>query len=392
MDKKMYKYIGVLVGLILLLVLVLYVSNNLLGGGKLTYQQVESKLVSAAKNYVKDHPGYLPSFSNESTIISGDALVTGGYMKSPNDYLNISSGVICYANVEVYNIGDGGYNYVPSLTCGDSYQSIRLADKVIVDNEFGINEGSGLYVKSDGYFVDAEGNYDNTEYVFRGEGVNNYVQIDDNLWRIVSINENNEILLIFNGHIQKTSAWDDRYNEDVKKNQGINDYEANGLESRAKEMVMTFYKGEAILNNRENYSDKTKFLLSPMDLCIGKRSPNNEDKTSSLECRTILEDQYVGLLPAYAYMEASLDDNCTHLTSKNCGNYNYLSEFNDYWWLLTANSENTNETYNVATKFVESTLCSYRSNIRPTVLLGSRVIFNEGSGSLVDPYTVKYVE
>ena len=383
MDKKMYKYIGVVVGIIILVIVVLFVYNNLLGGVKLTYLQVESKLVEATKRYVSDHPGYLPSFPNESTIVSGDALVTGGYMKNPNEYLNISSEIICYANVEVYYVKDNFYNYVPSLTCGDSYQSIRLADKVLADNEFGINEGSGLYVKSNGKFVDAEGSYDDAEYVFRGEGgINNYVKIDDNLWRIVSINENSEILLIYNGHIQKTSAWDDRYNEDVKKNQGINDYFDNGLKSRAMEMVESFYEGTAVLNNKEVYSSKTNYLLSPMNLCIGKRSPNNEDKSSALECKTILEEQYVGLLPAYAYMDASLDESCVHLTSKNCGNYNYLSEFDDYWWLLTANSETTHE----------STLCSYKSNIRPTILLGSRVIFAEGSGSLIDPYTVKYVE
>ena len=156
------------------------------------------------------------------------------------------------------------------------------------------------------------------------------------------------------------------------------------------ENALKFYNGEVVLMDKEPYSEKTRYLTVPMSLCVGKRNQTDSDISGSIECQTILENQYVGLLPAYYYMSASLDDSCNSIVSKNCGNYNYLSYFDDYWWLLTANSENTNEAYNISRKFAESTLCSSRSNIRPIIMLGSRAIYDSGDGTENNPYIVKY--
>ena len=142
--------------------------------------------------------------------------------------------------------------------------------------------------------------------------------------------------------------------------------------------------------NKEQYSSKTKYLISPMNLCVGMRDTKDKDISGKTECSKILENQYTGLLPAYYYMSASLDDSCVSIVSRNCGNYNYLSQFDDYWWLLTANAETTNEAYNVSRKAVSSNLCSAKSNIRPTIMLGSRALYESGIGTKTDPYVVKF--
>ena len=390
----MYKYIAILVGLLVLLMLFMWISNLLSGGKTYTYEQVENKMVSACKAYTNDNKGVLPSSPNTSTTVSVSTLVNGGYLDALSSYLNTD--VNCSGSVEIYLASDGEYTYIPSLSCGNKYGTTKLSDKVIADNGYGTVTGSGLYLRLNGSFVYDEdslvsfGSDDEFEYVFRGDEVNNFVAIDDNYYRIVAINSNNDMLLIYTGHIQKAVTWDDRYNDVVGKNQGINIYEQNGIKSRAMEAVESFYSGEAVLNNKEAYSDKTRYLTVPMNLCVGKRKETDTDISGQIECSLILENQNAGLLPAYYYMSASLDDNCKTISSKNCGNYNYLSQFEDNWWLLTANSEVTNESYMVSRKYAESALCSYKSYIRPTIMLSSRTVYDGGTGTEADPYIVKY--
>lgn len=43
MDKKMYKYIGILVGLVVLLVVVVWISNLVSGGTTYSYESIEKK-------------------------------------------------------------------------------------------------------------------------------------------------------------------------------------------------------------------------------------------------------------------------------------------------------------------------------------------------------------
>lgn len=394
MDKKMYKYIGILLGLILLLVIFIWLTNVFTGGNKLSYESLEKKLIDAAKDYAKDYSAIYPTEIGTSTVISSTVLINNNYINEFSSYLN-DTDVVCNGSVEIYMVEEDYYNFTTDFNCGNKYSNIKLYEKIIADNNYGIVEGSGLYEKVDGKFITDESelgshDYNTLEYVFRGDEVNNFLKIDENLWRIVSINENGDILLIYVGHVQKTSPWDDRYNETVKKNQGINIYEKDGIKSRAMENALKFYNGEVVLMDKEPYSEKTRYLTVPMSLCVGKRNQTDSDISGSIECQTILENQYVGLLPAYYYMSASLDDSCNSIVSKNCGNYNYLSYFDDYWWLLTANSENTNEAYNISRKFAESTLCSSRSNIRPIIMLGSRAIYDSGDGTENNPYIVKY--
>ena len=400
MDKKMIKYVAILVGLIVLTILFLLITNSIKGGVKYSYEDIETKLVTAAKKYVenkkKNNINVLPDAEGDSFTLSANTLINEDYLDDLSSYAK--DDVVCNGSVEIFNAGNNNYDYVPNLICGNVYRtSVKLAEKVVEDNDSGVTQGSGLYQRVNGKFVTdysdlTGGGSDSFEYVFRGDDVNNYVKIDDNLWRIVAIDDSDNVLLIFNSHSQRAMAWDEKYNEDVNKYHGINTYESNGLESNAFKSVNEFYGETVVLRDREVYSPKTKYLITPMDLCIGKRSPDDSDLSGKSECSVILENQKMGLLPAYYYMSASLDSGCTSVVSKNCGNYNYLSQFDDYWWLLTANSENTNEAYTVSKKYVESSLCNYKADIRPIIKLGSRVLYSDGNGTLSNPYTVKYYE
>lgn len=396
MDKKMIKYVGVLVGLVILLIIVLLIKNSVTGGNKYTTEQLEVKLVEAAKKYVEDkkknNQDILPDAPGGTPLELSDAvLVNNGYIDNLSDI--VKGDLTCHGRVYIWNAGNGNYDYVPELTCGN-YTTVRLVDKVIQDNDYGVTYGSGLYQRINGNFV-TEDRYlnssgDNFEYVFRGDVVNNYVKIDENLFRIVSIDNEDNMLLILVGSSRKSYTWDEKFNSDVGKYQGINIYEENGLESNAYKLAREFYDETLDMMNKEKISKKLKHLIVPMDLCIGKRSTTDSSMDGSTECATVLEGEYVGMLPAYYYMSASLDSECDSIASKNCGNYNYLSSFDDYWWLVTANSENTNEAYSVSKKFASSNFCSYKSVIRPIIKIGSRVLYKEGNGTLEEPYQINY--
>ena len=398
MDKKLMKYGIIVVAILFVIIIISLLFNSATGGTKLSYEKIEDKLVSAARRYVKNKSksgiDILPeSYLSDSSYISSDVLVSEGYLDDLSSYAKDDT--MCVGGVNIYNAGDGNYNYVPLLTCGAYHETVKLVDVVLKDNDNGIIHGSGLYLKMNGKFATTENelnmiNSDNFEYVFRGDDVNNYVKIDDNIWRIVSIDSSNNLLLIYNEHSQKSYAWDDKYNESINKYQGVNTFENNGLESTAYKALKEFRNGTLILMNKEKLSDKTNYLTVPMDLCVGKRSVDDKDISGKTECKTILKDQFVGLLPAYSYMSASLDPNCDTITSKSCGNFNYLAQFNDYWWLLTANSENTNEAYAVSKKAVESNLCNYKGNIKPTIKLGGMALYEDGDGSKANPYTIKF--
>ena len=81
MDKKMYKYIGILVGLVVLLVVVVWISNLVSGGTTYSYESIEKKMVSATKSYMKDHSAMLPTEVGESVTISPTVLVNNNYFK-----------------------------------------------------------------------------------------------------------------------------------------------------------------------------------------------------------------------------------------------------------------------------------------------------------------------
>ena len=398
MDKKLIKYGIIVVAILVVIIILSLLFNSATGGAKYSYEKIETKLVAAAKKYVNDKKKQNIDVLPESPFadpyyLSADILVNEEYIDDLSEYAKDDT--TCVGGVNIYNAGGGNYDYVPELTCGIYHQTVKLVDKVISDNDSGITHGSGLYQRIDGRFIldDSELNMvssDDFEYVFRGDEVNNYVMIDDNLWRIVSIDNDNNMLLIFNEHSQRAIAWDDKYNDVVAKYQGVNTYEQNGLESTIYKAVKEFYNGTLTLQNRKDYSSKTNYYIVPMNLCVGKRSTTDTDISGKIECQSILEDQFMGLLPAYYYMSASLDPGCETIVSKSCGNFNYLSKFDDFWWLLTANSETTNEAYTVSKKYAETSLCNYKADVRPIIKIGSRAVYQEGDGTLSNPYQIKF--
>lgn len=365
--KKLYMLMGCILGGAAILLLILYIVS-LLSNNSYAYEDIEEILSNAAENYFKDYPESLPQDDGDIVEIDSSNLVVAGKMKDLSEYT--SEGVICSGSVQVTKTGSE-YVYTPFLNCGDSYLTVNLADKIKSDNEV-VSSGDGLYSN-------------NNSFVFRGENVNNYVQMELSLWRVVKITSEGNVVLINDTGINYSQPWDNRYNEEKLYESGINNYSV----SRIKDYLDKVYNNPEEQNGELILSDKDKARITTHNLCIGKRNTKSETKNNSEECKQTMKNVRLGLLTLSDYMYASLDTSCKNSTTRSCMNYNYLA-MSDEWWLVTANSEDTSTAFKVDRNgIIKADPAGTYATVRPVIYLNSNVMFKEGKGTLEEPYVIK---
>ncbi len=368
-KKRMILFMGILLGGLLLLFLVLYIVS-LFSHSTYQYEDIENVLKNAAIAYFKENDSYLPVNDGDIVEVDSSNLVATGKMRDLSEYT--PDGVLCSATVQVEKSGTQ-YLYTPYLNCGDQYTTMDFSKKLTQDSNSIVTEGYGLYSM-------------NGEYVFRGENVNNYVQLGDQLWRIVKISSNNNVVLIHNtGITYEIQPWDDRWNESTKYSSGFNQYK----NSRIYEYLLNAYQSPSENASKLLLSDEDKAKIVSYNLCIGKRSANSEGFQNKEECAEVLPDQKYGLLTLSDYMAASVDPNCKNANSQSCLNYNYLVTKFD-WWLATASKDDNTKAFLVDYGGkVSLTEANHFSIVRPVVYLNSRILYKSGSGTLEDPYILK---
>lgn len=378
-DKKIITMAGIMLAVIVI-ILVAIIVVAVINGGSLSFDKLENKLASAAENYYYDNEDKLPKKVGETITIEASKLVSEGYIDELSEYTD--EGVKCDAEVIVGKTASG-YDYVTSLDCGEDYKTEFLADKLISET---VTAGSGLYKVEDVVVEGTELGEDETGYdlstnelmsgyIYRGETVNNYVEIDEELYRIVKIDGNKDLMLM-KEEVLLVDIFDDRYNSELDEYYGINDY-----------TVSRVYEG--ITQDYQSYEDDAfiKQKAVNKNVCIGARSEDETSTDGSVECSKVMKDQYYSLIPIYDIMNASLSKDCSTTISKGCTNYNYLLKY-DYYWTMTTSTVNSYSAYRVDEGIEASGL--YTSGAyRYVVYLSNRVVFVEGTGTFDDPYIVK---
>ncbi len=360
-DNKKQKLIlfGSVVFVMLLIILTISIAVKFVGV-KISYEKLEEKLEDATRSYLTDNPNEFPTESNPTIVVSADTLITNKYIKELKKYVKDSS---CTANILVDFVANNNYKYQTYLTC-NNFKTEKFMDVIKKNNKIS-QTGDGLYEM-------------NNELVFRGQNPNNYVSFADRIWRIVKISKEGTIeLIVTTEKADITEEWDDRYNTEKESQKGINNF----LLSRAYTNIINFYE-----NNFKSYEP----YLSTFDLCVGKRGEESTSKNGNLECNEKIEKQYIGLLPVYDYMNASLDGLCTTTISKECQNYNYLADNKFKWWTMTGDVATTYNAFYVSRKGVlESSYTNITAQNRFVVSLRSDVLFASGDGSYNNPYTIR---
>ena len=360
-KKKLIIIAAAFVGFIVFLIVMMLIIHAI-SGSKVSYKDIENKLLSGAKSYYKKNSDLLPQSEGAETSVDDVTLTASDCMKPMGDLTSKMNGVTCTGKVIVNYVG-GNYRYVPLLDCGESYKTETLVGHIL-NNETKVFQGQGLY--------DLNG-----ESVYRGENPNNYIRFSGKNYRIVKIVDNKAMIILNEKYGRAT--WDDRYNVDRGRNEGINDYTV----SRMKETLAS------VLNEDKLVSSDDKSKLSIYNLYIGKRSTTDNYNDGSIEKSVIDSNQYIGLLPLYDYFNASIDGLCQSVETKNCSNYNYLGNFDYVWWLLTADSSSSQRVFKVVDAKVETARADSQYFIRPVFMLSDSILYAGGTGTEDDPYLVK---
>ena len=365
-ENPLLKKLIIGTGIFFLIIIFLMMFASCSSKGRVySYDEIEKILIQKTKAaYGKS--SNLPSL-NQKIDINIEELVNKGLVKTMSEYTQDET-TSCSAKVTIYN-NNGYYLYEPNINCGEKYKTKTLQDTLIKDSL--VESGNGLY------------KIDN-EYVFRGDNVNNYIKLNDVLYRIISINSDGSVRLMENKKNSESTmtTWDDRYNTDKQYNAGINNYSANGLNSRIKDKIHSIYEGST-------YTDDVKAYFINKESCIGKRSINELENTGIYECAVKSESYPISILALYEYSRASLDPNCTGFVNSSCTNYNYFASISNGFWTLTADKDTSYKAYKISSG---SVMISNASN--PAYLLivininGNTVINSEGNGSENNPYII----
>lgn len=354
-NKKLYLYLGTGIAIMAGILLIIFIIS-IIFGGRITFSAAEEKISNVALKYVLDRPDLKP-ISGEETIISYQELVDADKIKPLNNLLK-DENVNCEVTIKVKNNNDY-YIGITNLDCGDVYKTNTLKANILKDI---VNHSYGLYKI-------------NNEYVYRGEQVNNYINFNNKLWRIIKITADGDFRLI--EVTRKDSyVWDNRYNSERNSNTGINNYRV----SRMRDTLENIYETE--------FNDLTKAYITSQNVCIGKRDSKSIDNSGSIECSDILENQYISLLQANEFVIGSIDNNCKALTDNECTNYNYLATFDKTFWTITADTYKTDKVYKISSNIFSSTT-SDSSAIKIVIHLDGDVVITGGNGTEENPYMIK---
>ena len=368
--KKLLMSFGAVVGIIILIIVIVLIVGSL-KTKKLDYGEIEDKMVSAAKEYYSDRTDALPLNNDDMVEISAVTLSEEKYMKDLSKYVKYKN-ASCSGKVIVTKSGDY-YNYSPYLNCGDIYTTKYLYEEIIPTI---VSKDDGLYKINE--YSPVKQSID-TFYVYKGDYVNNFVKIDETVWRIIKLDSDFNFTLIQASYDKKTEyvgSWDNRYNNEKQFDVGVNDYYKSLIR---RSLNTSFYEtlGDTI---------KSKILIKPV--CVSPIAETQKTINGSIECKKTIDTDYVSLLTTYDFLNASLDSTCKSLSNRSCINYNYLVDYSRSFWLLNPNAKNTYTGYKIISNLNTANLSS-NGSARPVINVSKYLIYKDGNGTEYNPYVIK---
>lgn len=353
-----YVVVGVLILIAIIGVLVFFANR---GKVKVSgFKDIESRMVSAAKSYYEKNSNLLPIIDNSSVSVSTDTLIENSFLKPFSEM--VEEGVSCTGSVNAFKVNDE-YVYFPYLNCGKDYESVTLSKKIISDGV--VTSGDGLYLIGD-------------KYIYRGEYPNNYAKFGNKSWRIIGVNSDGSIKMIYDEKKVERMSWDDRYNSEKEGYFGVNDFRV----SRLLEYLNKIYEENTYVN-KDN-----KLLLVKHDWCIGKITENDALINSSDICKDTYNDLYIGVVDISDVLLPSLDKNCNSIYDAECTNYNYFLTINS-GMTSNASSDKSYVVFYSNGGSVVNKNASVDNYVRPVININSNVLYSDGDGTIDNPYIIK---
>lgn len=368
--------------------------------------------------------------SNSLTSVSNtaDYKVTQYFSAIPNSGYEYESLSCTNSQSASYDKATGKLIITPTkdTTCTVKFKKKAVSNTILANNtiitstpdfsngeppDSGTNTGSGLYKTEDD---------DGTSYYFRGAIDNNYVSFAGFTWRIVRINGNGTIRLIYNGSIGSSNfnvkqgspygkeASYTSYNESActLNSPCISDYDTSTSTFNNNKTVtnstMKTYLENWYKNNLASYDSKIalerfcadtthpNFSSSDDLICFGA-SLRMDSHSPLLKCSDTSETYggnyklKIGLLTADEMSFAGLGDETNSSTTNN---YLYYS---GYWYTMSLRFSNTNHGrlfLGYRGKITDFRGVTYSQAVRPVINLNSNVDITGGDGTSSNPYTI----
>ena len=363
------------------------------------YLEMENKMQNAAIKFTNKNKTLLPKTIDNPRKIQLTTLIKNNYLNE--FHAQEDSRIVCtgYVYVEKKYEDKDDYRFTPHIRCGKYYETRTIAEHII-ENEKVVTSDQGLYKVSLGTEPVANTDTENSEeekvtqkernmYYYKGEYPNNYIVLDEKMYRIIEITEDNNLKVIATSKTYDTYTWDDRYNKEYDRYYGINDYS----KSRIKENLDTLYNDEEMDEDYRFFTETEKDYIVEHDFCVGKR--NNEDYNiySGAECK-VTEASKVGLITVSEYYRASVSTDCNEIGEQDCNNYNYLYSLRQdgaipVLYTLTGVENNTKDVYLIQDGDLTEVRASSSKTLYPVIYLDSNILYKSGTGTSTDPYIVR---
>lgn len=273
-----------------------------------------------------------------------------------------------------------------------------------------VTEGNGLY----------EDIYEPERYIYRGSDPDNYIKFNNELWRIIAI-ENDDSLKIIRNEILTNKPFDELSNRlnstycQISKSNGCGVFaKIDGIyqspNNKYSGTVLNDSTLNTYLNNTYYYSltENAKNEIIAHKFNIGAIDVLSETGNDSLEKNIASEKMYtwvgkIGLANATDALKASTNKNCVSATDnmidhKNtCNDSYFFTETHCWWWLINNHTREDTDTTSAAWIIygnnIEGRVDGYSSRfadggVKPTVFLKPDIKLL-GSGTETDPYIIK---
>lgn len=409
------------------------------------WNDADGTITSRYRNY-----RYIINLNSDVTVTSGDGTSSNPFVVASNSLTSVSNTTDYKVTQYFSAIPNSGYEY-ESLSCTNSqsasydkatgkliitptkdttctvkFKKKAVSNTILANNtiitstpdfsngeppDSGTNTGSGLYKTEDD---------DGTSYYFRGAIDNNYVSFAGFTWRIVRINGNGTIRLIYNGSIGSSKfnvkqgspygkeASYTSYNESActLNSPCISDYDTSTSTFNNNKTVtnstMKTYLENWYKNNLASYDSK----IALERFCADTTHPNSslsddvisfgaslrmDSHSPLLKCSDTSETYggnyklKIGLLTADEMSFAGLGDETNSSTTNN---YLYYS---GYWYTMSLQFSNTNHGrlfLGYRGKITDYRGVTYSQAVRPVINLNSNVDITGGDGTGSNPYTI----
>ena len=200
-----------------------------------------------------------------------------------------------------------------------------------------------------------------------------------------SLLKNEHLLAILHNVLMNETTKNNTFNSSIKEES----YSYNQYSLLVTMDIVIKY--QIIINDDiyNNYFANYKNYLLTMDSCVHTRSESDYNNTGAIECYTTYQTP-ISLLPAYDYINASIDPLCQTVSTGNCTNYNYLAAASHDWWLLNGTNENTYDVYRVNNRgSIALERASVKNYLRVVIAIPSNVLYSSGDGTKDNPYQIK---